>query len=139
MTRAVTIVVPGRPPNPNVARRYHWRTRHSTDQAWKALAVAAAQQALPVAWTPLTKARMSVVHVVPTKARRDPDNLAAGIKASLDGLVLGGVIADDSDRVLVSVSHTIEYVKGVTETRYTFEDASVDGERARAAARRDAA
>ena len=45
-------------------------------------------------------------------------------EATLDGIVLGGVIADDSDRVLVSVTHTIEYDTGVTETRYTFEDAS---------------
>lgn len=124
MNGAITITIPGRPPNPNRTRRYHWRTRHRVDQEWKAAGATLARQALPAGWTPLQQARMSVVHVVPTKARRDPDNLAAGIKATLDGIVLGGVIADDSDRVLVSVTHTIEYVKGVTETRYTFEDAS---------------
>lgn len=119
--RTVTIVIPGRPPNPNRTRRYHWRVRHRSDREWRTAARVHALHVLGREWSgPMTRARLEVIHVVPTKARRDPDNLAAGIKASLDGMVDAGVIADDSDRVLVVITHRIEHVKGVTETRYTF-------------------
>lgn len=119
MTRSVTVVVPGRPENPNRIRG-HWAKRHGINTRWKAAAAWHAMESLPGDWEPLRRARMYVVHVVPDRRARDLDNLVAGIKASLDGLVLAGVIADDSDRVLVAAEHTIEHVKGVAETRYTF-------------------
>jgi hypothetical protein len=118
--RTITIVVPGRPENPNRIRG-HWSKRHGINVKWKTAACLAATEALPPGWEPMRRARMSVVHVVPTKAARDLDNLMAAIKPSLDGLVLAGVIADDSDRVLTAAEHRIEYVKGVAETRYTFD------------------
>lgn len=121
--RTITIVVPGRPENPNRIRG-HWSKRHGINVKWKTAAAWHAAAVLPRGWTPLTRARMTVVHVVPTKAARDLDNLVAAIKPSLDGLVLAGVIADDSDRVLTAAEHRIEYVKGVAETRYTFEEAA---------------
>jgi Holliday junction resolvase RusA-like endonuclease len=119
--RSITIVVPGRPENPNRIRG-HWAKRHAITVKWKTAAARHATAALPAGWEPMRRARMSVVHVVPTRAARDLDNLVAAIKASLDGIVLAGVIADDSDRVLVSASHVIEHIKGVAETRYTFEE-----------------
>lgn len=40
--------------------------------------------------------------------RRDPDNITAGQKFILDGLVAGGVIKDDSQRYVNSISHQFE-------------------------------
>lgn len=117
--RTVTVVVPGRPPNPNRIRG-HWTKRHAITVHWKRLAQLMAAEALPSRWRPMARARLDVVHVVPTHGPRDLDNLQAGIKASLDGLVLGRVIADDSDRVLVAINHSIEYRKGVSATEYRF-------------------
>lgn len=119
MTRTITVTVPGRPENPNRIRG-HWSKRHAINVKWKTAAAWHARVALPDGWAPMRRARMSVIHVVPTRAARDLDNLVAAIKASLDGIVLAGVIADDSDRVLVAAEHTIEHIKGVAETRYTF-------------------
>jgi Holliday junction resolvase RusA-like endonuclease len=119
MARTVTVVVPGRPPNPNRIRG-HWTKRHAITVHWKRLAQLLAQEALPSRWQPMTRARLDVVHVVPTKGPRDLDNLAAAIKASLDGMVLARVIADDSDRVLTAITHSIEYRKGEAATKYTF-------------------
>lgn len=117
--RTITIVVPGRPPNPNRIRG-HWAKRNGIAQRWKQLAWGCALEQLPVRWRPMERATLEVVHVVPTKAARDHDNLVAGIKPCLDGLVRAGVVVDDSDRVLVSVTHRPEYEKGVAATRYTF-------------------
>ena len=41
-------------------------------------------------------------------ARRDPDNIMGGQKFILDGLVIGGVIKDDSQRYINSVTHHFE-------------------------------
>lgn len=41
-------------------------------------------------------------------ARRDPDNVHAGVKFVLDGLVLAGVLAGDRRKNIVTVSHVIE-------------------------------
>lgn len=117
--RSITVVVPGRPENPNRIRG-HWSKRHGINVKWKTAAAWHAAMVLPGGWKPMRRARMSVVHVVPDRRARDLDNLVAAIKASLDGIVLAGVIADDSDRVLTGADHRIEYVKGVAETRYTF-------------------
>ncbi|MFT9076544.1 RusA family crossover junction endodeoxyribonuclease [Ethanoligenens sp.] len=38
-------------------------------------------------------------------ARRDPDNIAAAAKYIMDGLVVAGVIRDDSQRYVTSISH----------------------------------
>jgi len=40
--------------------------------------------------------------------RRDPDNITAGQKFILDGLVAGGVIKDDSQRYINSITHKYE-------------------------------
>ena len=40
--------------------------------------------------------------------RRDPDNITAGQKFILDGLVAGGAIKDDSQRYVNSISHQFE-------------------------------
>lgn len=117
--RTITITVPGRPPNPNRIRG-HWAKRNAIAQYWKAVAWGCANEALPARWRPLERATLEVVHVVPTRAARDHDNLVAGIKHCLDGLVRAGVVVDDSDRVLVSVTHRPEYRKGVAETVYIF-------------------
>jgi crossover junction endodeoxyribonuclease RusA len=117
---SVIVVVPGRPPNPNRTRRYHWRARHRADQEWRQ---AGRLSAHGLRRTPMQRATLDVVHVVPDRRRRDLDNLTASIKAVLDGIVDAGVIADDSSRVLVSVTHRIEHEPGVAATRFTFTEA----------------
>ncbi len=43
--------------------------------------------------------------------RRDPDNVVGGTKFVMDGLVAGGVIKDDSQRYVNSITHQFEVDK----------------------------
>ena len=123
MTRSILVVIPGRPPSPN-RQRVHWRVRHRSDQQWRTEARLTAELALPGDWPgPLARATLDVVHVVRDRRRRDIDNLAGATKSSLDGMVDAGLLADDSATVLVSITHRVEHVPGLTETRYTFTEA----------------
>jgi Holliday junction resolvase RusA-like endonuclease len=61
---------------------------------------------------------ISIEFVVPDRRRRDLDNLISGQKPCLDGIVAAGVIADDSTEVIRSVSYSVRYEKGVSETVY---------------------
>jgi Holliday junction resolvase RusA-like endonuclease len=57
----------------------------------------------------LPKAHITITFIAKDKRRRDIDNLFASMKAYIDGLVLAGVIADDSaDRV----GYTLRYERG---------------------------
>lgn len=44
--------------------------------------------------------------------RRDPDNVAAGVKFVLDGLVKGGLIQDDSPKWVVGIDNDYVYGAG---------------------------
>jgi len=40
-------------------------------------------------------------------ARRDPDNIQAGVKLVLDGLVTAGVLKGDSQRFVLGITHRV--------------------------------
>jgi len=115
----IVITIPGRPPTPNSRR--HWRKVHKDNAVWSYRAWTEATLQKPHGMEPLTSCRMAVEFVVPTKGRRDLDNMISGQKPCLDGLVLAGILADDSTAVITSVAYSSTYVKGVTATRYTIE------------------
>ena len=58
---------------------------------------------------PMPQAHITITWVAKDKRRRDIDNLFASMKASIDGLVFAGVIADDSADC---VSYTLRYERG---------------------------
>ena len=62
--------------------------------------------------TPYEKAHITITWVAKDKRRRDPDNLFAAMKAYIDGLVAGGLIADDSAE---AVSYTLRYERGTKD------------------------
>lgn len=47
-------------------------------------------------WPPIDRAHAGIVWLVADNRRRDPDNLAATLKPALDGLVIAGVLVDDT-------------------------------------------
>ena len=59
--------------------------------------------------TSMPQAHITITWVAKDKRRRDIDNLFASMKASIDGLVFAGVIADDSADC---VSYTLRYERG---------------------------
>lgn len=94
--QALRIVVPGRPPN--VANlRGHWSKRARLLARRKALVKVLARSALASARAGVaTKPQRVEVTAYLSGVPRDADNLVAGLKADLDGLVQAGVLVDDS-------------------------------------------
>jgi len=78
------------------ARDAHWsdRSKHSdlvrTTVAWKA------RTTKPRVRFDNGPVRIHITLLAPDRRRRDPDNLAAGCKPIIDGLVDGGWLPDDS-------------------------------------------
>ena len=117
----LTITIPGRPPTPNSRR--HWRTTHRDNKVWKEAAYWSAIDATSE-WEEdplITKGTVAIEFVVPDRRRRDLDNLISSSKVLTDGIVAAGVLADDSSDVLVSVTYSVRYEKGVSATVYTIE------------------
>jgi Holliday junction resolvase RusA-like endonuclease len=118
--RAMIVVrIPGRPPTPNARR--HWRTTHRDNAEWKEYARRCAVYALQAhgdVRPHLEHADVAIEFVVPDKRRRDIDNLISAQKPCLDGIVASGLLADDSGDVIRSVSYSVRYEKGVSETVY---------------------
>lgn len=56
------------------------------------------------------KVNVTITWIEPNR-RRDPDNIQAGAKFVMDGLVAGGVIKDDSQRYVKSIRHFFEVDK----------------------------
>jgi Holliday junction resolvase RusA-like endonuclease len=78
--------------------RVHWRTRAecmAKDKERVCFKARAHRQS-----EPFTKATVSIELYVPRHYRRDADNTLAALKGVFDGLVAGGVIADDSMDVI---------------------------------------
>lgn len=94
--RFISIVIPGRPPTPNVRR--HWREVYRDNKAWAETARLEAVRAIQrtAGWKPASRARVSVAFGVKDRRVRDLDNLIASIKPLLDGLVQAGILVDDS-------------------------------------------
>lgn len=88
----VVVTVGGHPPGPN--ERLHWATRHAVmrarrDQvAWQCKEQYSGQ--------PLVRARLEVIFTYGRRPFRDLDNCIASVKGDIDGLVIGGVLTDDS-------------------------------------------
>lgn len=91
----LVVVVPGRPPTPNV--RLHWaalaRSR-SELRGWARLAALEAIGRTPAAY-PYRAATVEATFLVRSRRRRDPDNLIASLKPLVDGLVDAGVLTYD--------------------------------------------
>lgn len=126
--RSLEIRVPGRPPGANdLVRMGHWKVS-SVRERWRKTTVDAAVEAMaasPVSlpWEPLARATLGVTWRCKTKRRRDYDNLVSGIKPLLDGLVLAGVLEDDSTEVLVGIGPLrVEVGSPVDETVMTVQE-----------------
>lgn len=92
----------GRPPTQNQRRRQHWSRQSKSARVWKhAGAVLARAHRIPT----LTAVTVECWGRYPDRrSLPDPDGLAPGLKAVLDGIVQAGVIPDD----------TPAHVRGVT-------------------------
>ena len=61
---------------------------------------------------PFNEAHITITWVAKDKRRRDIDNLFSSMKAYIDGLVEGGLLADDSAE---AVSYSLQYVRGTRD------------------------
>ncbi len=117
----LVVTIPGRPPTPNARR--HWRTTAADNKDWKDAAFAAAEAASDgTYWVAPKAARVRVTFIVPTRTRRDLDNLIASTKPLTDGLVACGVLRDDSTEAITEMTFGVEYRKGVAATEYRIEE-----------------
>ena len=90
-----TIRLPGHPPTANQLHRMDHISRYHTRQAWKKAAwVGAIEAGLGKAM--ISPARIHATYTFTLRRERDYDNLVAGLKGCIDGLVAAGAIPDDS-------------------------------------------
>lgn len=89
MTYALFLKLEGLPKNANA--RMHWRARATENKRWETVVFLTTRGKLPDA--PLLRAKLTCVRhsSVPT----DADNIVAGFKPILDGLVTAGVLEND--------------------------------------------
>lgn len=80
----------------------HWSVKTSREQ-WREAAFVAALDAIPEGWETLQRANVAVLWRYHVRRTRDLDNLVAGLKPILDGLVLARVLEDDHSGVLESL------------------------------------
>lgn len=128
--RELRVTVEGRPPSMNDTNRQVQAQRWRVRREWRATAAAVGREAIQrwerrhgLRWATLTECIVEVLFVVPRKGRRDWDNLASTIKPLLDGLVDSGVIVDDSQECIVTISLWIEHQKGRDATVFTVREA----------------
>lgn len=129
--REVEVRIPGRPPGANALHRQgFWKVRKERGE-WLAVSHGASVVAMtaspyardwivtavgrsgrspasssyvePGRWWPLSRASLAVEWRCKTRRRRDYDNLVAGLKPLIDGLVSAGIIEDDDSEHLVSL------------------------------------
>lgn len=104
-----TVTIPGRMPDLNDMVRmakagrgryqpYAIEKRHRTEEvAWCCKAAHIPR---------MNRVRVKIIWYEPD-ARRDPDNIiGGGTKPVLDGLVMAGVLDDDSQRYIIGIEHT---------------------------------
>jgi Holliday junction resolvase RusA-like endonuclease len=93
----ITLPLPGRVLSPNYrpASRGGAIGRAIAAKRYKALAAEAvnAQRLETIPWP---AASLAIVFVHPAKRRRDADNALASLKSAIDGIVMAGLVADDS-------------------------------------------
>lgn len=115
--RVITVTIPGQPPTPNARR--HWRQIAHDNAVWKDAAWKAALHVKPEGWAPLPYVALEVVVIVPDKRHRDFDNAMASCKPLIDGLVVAGIMAGDSNREVDSFRVRFQYRKGVSAVSIT--------------------
>ena len=95
-------------PNLNPNKRLHWAGLYRAKRDAKQEAcLRVVEQGRP--HQPLESALLEITWVAKSKRRRDADNLFASMKPYIDGLVMAGVLVDDSaDRV----QYELRYERG---------------------------
>ena len=97
--------LPDRVLSPNA--RKHWRTVAKAKRDAKAETYYLCREA-GIPEHPFEKATISVTFKVDNRRRRDIDNLFAALKPYIDGLVVAGVLVDDSaDRVRYVINELV--------------------------------
>jgi hypothetical protein len=99
--RTVIVAISGHPPGGNELHQMNRFAVSKSRLVWRQ----ATQRSvvLPDGWTPLTYASLAVEWRYRVKRNRDLDNLVAGLKPVIDGLVSAGVIVDDHSGVLAEI------------------------------------
>lgn len=97
---AIIVFVPGIPASPNVTRTRSFHVNAAEANQWKSATCVAAYEAVKGKAPRLTHARVELVIVTARRNRRDPDNAIAAAKPIIDGLVLAGILAEDSFAVV---------------------------------------
>jgi transcriptional regulator with XRE-family HTH domain len=108
-----TVIELGHLPDPDLSpnKRLHYmelyKAKASAKQEAAALVMAQGKPARPY-----EQAHITITWVAKDKRRRDVDNLFASCKASIDGLVAVGLLADDD---AMHVSYTLRYEQGTRD------------------------
>lgn len=99
----IEVRVPGHPPGGNELHRMgKWGIRKSRE-TWRQATFVLALDARPGGMAPLSRASLGVTWRYRIRRNRDLDNLVAGLKPMIDGLVDAGILEDDHSGVLVSL------------------------------------
>ena len=99
--REVEVRIPGRPPGANALHRQgFWKVRKDREE-WRGISHSAALAVR--SGPPFARASLAVEWRCRTRRRRDYDNLVAGLKPLIDGLVSAGIIEDDDSAHLISL------------------------------------
>ncbi len=87
-------------------RKEHWADKYPAVQAAKQVAWATAHEEIMKipGWKPISRCVIQYTFYPPDNRRRDEDNHASACKPYLDGLVLAGLLLDDSNKVIQHVS-----------------------------------
>lgn len=107
MTEPVLTLVLDQPEkwmNENEMRKLHWSKRSYLADYWRQLTAMKTKQA----WRrkpALEKVRVVVTFFWPDVRRRDPGNWSLTSKAIVDGLVDGGLVADDDMKHVIGPDH----------------------------------
>lgn len=119
--RTLTIRFEGRPPTPN--QRMHYRAADEIHAEWREAARKVALDRVnrwPAGWgAPITLCDMHLEFVVPSRGRRDWDNLVASTKPLTDGIVLAGILEDDDLKYFRRITTDWHLEKGLSATVYT--------------------
>ncbi len=87
-------------------RKEHWADKYPAVQAAKQIAWATAREEMMriPGWKPISKCVIQYTFYPPDNRRRDPDNYVRAAKHYLDGMVIAGLLLDDSNKVLQNAS-----------------------------------
>lgn len=110
----IELPLPPKELSPNAGKKQNVHKINRITQKAQSDTIALVREQIPRG-TPLEHATVRVTFVVPTRGRRDKDNLIAAAKPYQDGLVKAGVIVDDSEGVITNV-WDIVYKKGTKMT-----------------------